>query len=385
MSNNTLTVESLLADAMPPSNYEWPDSLPHLSQQLPKNKSEEDRKFLLKECSVYRDFDPTKFYNSYKNHSKEQFIIEFLNHHAFQFNSRRRFRESLKIQTTVKKVLKKSTPLDIVIPIFCVIGNLAKRIEPTTVTFAEACSLQSLQNISKLFLDMTSVELRFQIIADSNFYVRPLGSDPVISSKYLDDLKKYSKENELENLYIHDMCDMAKHDIKKFEDSYMRMYEKLSVDSSYGLDNSEHKAWISAMAGTITTRDIIAPYEVIVKTFRDSDFSSTFGREVLRRTEKAFIDYRALKYAMSQLAWEERYFPNSIRATIHQKKQDVLGLRIYPEYKKASKLLPYHGIAVLEKINDRYSMLIHPEINIASKNEVERYINNYNFSDFYIA
>lgn len=218
MSNNTLTVESLLADAMPQSNYEWPDSLPHLSQQLPKNKSEEDRKFLLKECSVYRDFDPTKFYNSYKNHSKEQFIIEFLNHHAFQFNSRRRFRESLKIQTTVKKVLKKSTPLDIVIPIFCVIGNLAKRIEPTTVTFAEACSLQSLQNISKLFLDMTSVELRFQIIADSNFYVRPLGSDPIISSKYLDDLKKYSKENELENLYIHDMCDMAKHDIKKFEE-----------------------------------------------------------------------------------------------------------------------------------------------------------------------
>ena len=30
-------------------------------------------------------------------------------------------------------------------------------------------------------------------------------------------------------------------------------------------------------------------------------------------------------------------------------------------------------------------MLIQPEINIATKNEVERYINNYNFSDFYIA
>ena len=74
---------------------------------------------------------------------------------------------------------------------------------------------------------MTNIELRFQIIADSNFYVRPLGSDPVISSKYLDDLKKYLIDENLENLYIYDMCDMAKHDIKKFEDSYMEMYEKL--------------------------------------------------------------------------------------------------------------------------------------------------------------
>lgn len=142
---------------------------------------------------------------------------------------------------------------------------------------------------------------------------------------------------------------MAKHDIKKFEDSYMEMYEKLSLDSSYGLDNAEHKAWVSAMAGTITTRDIIAPYNEIVKTFRDNDFSSKFGKEVLRRTERAFIDYRSLKYAMSKMSWEEKYFPNSIRATIHQKQQDILGLRIYPEYKKTSKLLPYHGVAVLKK------------------------------------
>jgi hypothetical protein len=39
---------------------------------------------------------------------------------------------------------------------------------------------------------------------------------------------------------------------------------------------------------------------------------------------------------MSKMSWEEKYFPNSIRATIHQKQQDILGLRIYPEYKKTS-------------------------------------------------
>lgn len=300
------------------------------------------------------------------------------------FNSRRRFRESKRIQNIVEQVIRQSVPLDIVIPIFCVIGNWAKRIEPTTLTFAEECLLHSLQNISDLFLEVSNIELRFQIIADSNFYVRPLGSDPVISSKYLDDLKKYLIDENLENLYIYDMCDMAKHEMKKFEDCYMEMYEILSLDPSYGLCHSEHKAWVSAMSGTITTRDIIAPYEEIVRTFRDNDFSSKFGKEVLRRTEKAFIDYRALKYAMSQVSWEDKYFPNSIRATIHQKQQDVLGLRIYPEYKKSSKLLPYHGVAVLKKVSGKHRMFIQPEINIASQIGYERYINNYGFSDFYM-
>lgn len=377
MSYNNVTIESLLADSIPSSNFTWSEKFPNLSSLSPNIKYEGDKKLLLKKYSTYKDFDIGKFHNSYKYHSKKELVIEFLNHHAFQFNSRRRFRESLKVQNIINEVIKNLTPLDIVIPIFCVIGNRAKRIEPTTVTFAEACSLHSLQNISQLFLEVTNIELRFQIIADSNFYVRPLGSDPIISSNYLDDLKEYLAQENLASLYIHDMCDMAKHDIKKFEDSYMDMYEKLSVDSSYGLDNTEHRAWVSAMAGTITTRDIIAPYEDIVKTFRDNDFSNTFGKEVLRRTERAFIDYRSLKYAMSQLSWEEKYFPNSIRATIHQKQQDILGLRIYPEYKKASKLLPYHGIAVLKTLDGNDCMLIQPEINIASQIGVKRYINNY--------
>ena len=73
-----------------------------------------------------------------------------------------------------------------------------------------------------------------------------------------------------------------------------------------------------------------------------------------------------------------------VKTEIHQKQQDILGLRIYPEYKKTSKLLPYHGVAVLKKVDEKYCMLIQPEINIASQIGCKRYINNYAFSDFYL-
>lgn len=256
---------------------------------------------------------------------------------------------------------------------------------PTTLTFAESCTLQSLQNIADLCKQSISIDLNFQIIADATFYVRPLGSDPVVSAQYLKDISQYIHTNELLNLHIHDMCDMATHDLNKFESSYIEIYQRLLADPGHALNQKEHKSWIGAMAATITTRDISAPYQDIVRTFRDNDFTTPFGKRVVRRTEKAFIDYRSLKYAMSTLEWENEYFPDSIRATIHQKDQDVLGLRIYPQYKRLSRLLPYHGVAVLQNNDNKNpQMLIEPEINVISQERVTRYINNYGFSDVYV-
>ena len=38
MSNNILTIESLLADSVPTSNYEWADEFPNLSLKIPNTK-----------------------------------------------------------------------------------------------------------------------------------------------------------------------------------------------------------------------------------------------------------------------------------------------------------------------------------------------------------
>lgn len=380
-----LTVEALLSDASPKFISDWPRKPPKMDQIKSEALCNRRRNLLLKQCSLYTEFDINKFFDSFKHHSPRDKVIAFLNHHAFQFNSKRRFRESTAIQSIVDKSLSTSNTINIVIPIFCVIGNWAKRMDPTTLTFAESCTLQSLQNIADLCKQSVSVDLNFQIIADATFYVRPLGSDPVVSARYLKDISQYINTNELRNLHIHDMCDMATHNLNKFESNYIEIYQRLLADPGYELNQKEHKSWIGAMAATITTRDISAPYKDIVRTFRDNDFTTPFGKKVVRRTEKAFIDYRSLKYAMSTLEWENEYFPNSIRATIHQKDQDVLGLRIYPQYKKLSKFLPYHGVAVVQNNNNTNpQMLIEPEINVISQERVTRYINKYGFSDIYV-
>lgn len=48
MSGNRITVESLLADSMPTSNYRWADEFPNLSLNLPNINFGEDKSVITK-------------------------------------------------------------------------------------------------------------------------------------------------------------------------------------------------------------------------------------------------------------------------------------------------------------------------------------------------
>lgn len=76
-------------------------------------------------------------------------------------------------------------------------------------------------------------------------------------------------------------------------------------------------------------------------------------------------------------------FPHGIRATIHMKNIPVLGLRVYPEYKLRSTLLPYHGIAVIEYVSRmrRHRVTIEPELLITG--DVTRIIDPFGVTVFY--
>lgn len=83
--------------------------------------------------------------------------------------------------------------------------------------------------------------------------------------------------------------------------------------------------------------------------------------------------------------WDDRKFPGSIRATIHQKKEPVLGLRIYPGYKRDSRLLPYHGVTlVTQDVHGGIVMRIEPEINVVGRDSFQRYISDSGVTDLYL-
>jgi hypothetical protein len=99
----------------------------------------------------------------------------------------------------------------------------------------------------------------------------------------------------------------------------------------------------------------------------------------------ALAEYRALKAAAADTNWEKRHFPNAIRATIHAKKIPVLGLRLYPEYKLGSRLLPYHGIAVLVPgdSDGAERMEIRHEITVIGNPSFTRVVDEKGLTQFY--
>lgn len=105
----------------------------------------------------------------------------------------------------------------------------------------------------------------------------------------------------------------------------------------------------------------------------------------MERASRGFVDYRSLKEALASLQWDERLFPNSLRATIHQKKSDIVGLRVYPEYKKKSRALPYHGVALVKAgASSAAYMTVVPEIELQKHSVADRYVLPNGVTDFYL-
>ena len=92
----------------------------------------------------------------------------------------------------------------------------------------------------------------------------------------------------------------------------------------------------------------------------------------------------AMKTSLAQINWENEAFPDTLRGTIHHKTAPVLGVRIYPGYKKKCQLLPYHGIARIKRIGERWEMTIEHEIYQHENPKVLCVANDAGVSDFYI-
>jgi hypothetical protein len=80
--------------------------------------------------------------------------------------------------------------------------------------------------------------------------------------------------------------------------------------------------------------------------------------------------------ACDELNVVERLWPNHVRATCHRgikQGRNVLGLRCYPEYYGASKLLPYHGMPLIRSDKKlRPQLVVEPEVSLRCREDLFR-------------
>lgn len=288
-----------------------------------------------------------------------QKCMNFLNHRDLQFNSREKFRNYSQWKESIKECILNNQKIKIIIPIFCNIGNPMKRFQITHITYAEKVTLHHLKKIADEGSLIYPGGFFFEIIADANFYSTPFMNSVIETENYINELSEYVKEQSMENrLRVIDIMDILK---KKNDDFTTRFHYWLEITEKE--EQTHLSQWEKSMLSSINLR-YISEYEILKEIF--SSETGNHKKMALKKAKEALIIYRSLKNAAADISWESLLGNNSIRATIHTKDIPVLGLRIYPEYKKNSRLLPYHGIGYFYLKNNKYKMKIMTEMEAVS-------------------
>lgn len=360
-------------------------------KQDPRSQWQPSRTYEFSDDSRIRDLGRSPHFNLNTFLEKSQTldlpsqIIELLNHNAFQFNSRKRFRKCEQWRKIVTDACEKGEPIEILILAFCVINNPTKRMQSTELTTADDISLLHMDSIARHISSIYSPGAIFQVISDSTFYALPLGVTSVEAQNYLIQLQQRTKELKINNtVKVHDISDYLANYNQFFHDRFETWRTKfLSDPLSQNLLAEEYQRWHASMRSTLNSRRMGFSYEQLAKLFCAAPNNTKAHLD--NNTTVALAEYRALKAAAADTNWEKHHFPNAIRATIHAKKIPVLGLRLYPEYKLSSRLLPYHGIAVItpNHNNDAEQMEIHHEITVIGNPVYTKVVDKNGLTQFY--
>lgn len=345
-------IGEVISDSSLAYGYALPKDDPRLIEII---TAQADQHFLqlMKESAIYTRFKMDNFIQKQKDNTLAEKIINFINDRAFQFNSRERFYNCEIWHEAIKKDIAKNKPIDIVIPIFCNIGNPLKRFQTTQVSAAEKVTLFSLYGISELASKIYPPGIKFHIVVDSNFYSTPFGVNTVEINNYLKQIKDFVFINNLsDRLDVADITELLSPVSEAFSKNYTKWLDYFSSNAPE--DNITYEEYLQ----------IYTEQNNKIKEFVD-DLS-----------KKSLDIYRSLKYAAADLCWENLQFEGSVRSTIHTKILPVLGLRIYPEYKLRSRLLPYHGIAIFYRDlkSKSYKMEVIPEAIACTKSNIKRIV-----------
>jgi pyoverdine/dityrosine biosynthesis protein Dit1 len=372
-------------------NFSWPSEDPR-SKPTPERLIDSEITQMIDEASRTTRFDWVQFERKQRHLPAGEKVLALLNHRAFQFNSREAFGGYSSIwRHRITTAVREGRQIEIVLPVFCVISNPVKRFQPALLTAAEDISLLHMANIARLVGKLHEAGAVFHLVSDSTFYSTPFGVTSVEAQSYIQQLRNRISVLGIDSyVRMYDMSELLGPHMVAFQESFDAWCRKLKDDPlADGISEAERRRWLASMMASINIRKLGLSYGDLRNILgADNSLeknSNPHYDSVALRAEWALTEYRAVKLAATELQWEDRFFPDAVRATIHTKRMPVLGLRVYPEYKFRSNLLPYHGIGVISySVKSRsHRLTIEPEMFVNGRDNVTRVVDETGTTVFY--
>ena len=269
-------------------------------------------------------------------------------------------------------------PLRIVMPVFCKIGNTAKLMYSLRPTAAEAVSLGHLGHIARSLSTLYSPGVQLVMLTDARLYgPRLYNPVPTVAAynKSLHEICSNVAPNGEVELIEYD--ELLGNQASEFERAYQRGIERVAAKDPAMFAELSREELYESVRASVNTSTFGMTYNDLFECFshqRNPD--NRFYKLLDDLTEESVKIKMAMRFACHELerrVLTEQFGPNYVRASIHlSRSSPVFGLRIYPDYKRSSDQLPYHGVPLLYREGQRIKMLVAPETRFWQDGSLER-------------
>lgn len=378
---NEHSVEILQVSSL--EDYEWPENDPHSVHQRTRIFDNNDLQ-LVKYClqKAKLNMDAFKKNARKENLTTSEQVLRILSHQKFQMNPVQSVRNEIKWKECIEKYVNKEEPIDIVYPQFCVIPNAPKRYTNTGYSAGEDSTIEFFKQINEQIKIIYPPGVKFHTLADASLYASAFQTQQTEVDAYYESLKNRIHElNADDCIFIYDYADLLR---TMCHQEYQNLYYKYS-----------HKVWNGEIELLLPNTNIDTLWRSVrcsVNTRRfqleHTDHLALFGPMKYRNynhplysmlqsmTDIAFREVVSIRLACTDIDIATRKWPDSVRATCHKGQKNghwPIGLRVYPEYYGSCKLLPYHGMPLINRDSKGNPRLeIYPEVLLRGNEDLVR-------------
>ncbi|WP_186319319.1 L-tyrosine/L-tryptophan isonitrile synthase family protein [Streptomyces sp. SAJ15] len=313
---------------------------------------------------------------------KAETVLALLSHQKFQMNPTVAVRNEAAWKGRVRSALEANREIEIVYPQFCVIPNAPKRYTNMGFSAGEDCTIELIKLINSQVKEIYPPGIRVHAIADAALYGSAFNTHQTEIDAYFESVEHRIHALGAEDcVSLHDYAELLRtkchpdYQVAYYEIGHQVWkgeYETLLPNTDLGTLRRSVRASVNTrrlqlshkdhlqLFGPISMRNAAHPYHDLIETM----------------TDIAFKELITIRLACGAIDIASRLWPQALRATCHKGPKNgrwPLGLKPYPEYYGTCKLLPYHGMPLIDKDEQGKPRLeIMPEVLLRGRDDLVR-------------
>ncbi len=359
-------------------DFPWPETDPQEVEQQTMQWGPEASSLLDAATGNFR-FSWERFHKETRDMTVAEKVWFLLTAGAFNFNGVVAVREEKLWRERVARTVERGEAVEIAYPLVCKIDNPAKRMTLVNMTAGERAIVRFFRTLGGLVREIYTPGIRIHVLSDASLYNNALCVPMPAAYAYMREFAALvQEEGAADTIEVHDYAELLAPHYREYEERYSANYRELA---GAAMAEATLGSLPTSVRTNVNTRRLGLSFEELKRLFGPRQVHFTAVRtELDQQARFALLEQLAVKMACVELDLPSRLWPEHIRATCHKGLKDgraVLGLRCYPEYYACSRLLPYHGMPLIEPDSKgRPRLTIAPEISLRGNAELVRVVND---------